>query len=72
MAFKNINLDENIILKNRIPLLVIDENWLKLFGDVKFKNMQFLKEEINELLIKEGKLKKESHVLQREKTYAMK
>lgn len=72
MPFKNIDLDEDIILKNKIPLLVLDENWLKLFGNVKFKNMQMLKEEINELLIKEGKLKEESYSLQREKSHAMK
>ena len=72
MPFKNIDLDEDIILKNKIPLLVLDENWLKLFGNVKFKNMQMLKEEINELLIKEGKLKEESYGLQREKNHAMK
>ncbi|NMA86242.1 MAG: hypothetical protein GX968_02840, partial [Tissierellia bacterium] len=51
MPFKNIDLDENIILKNKIPLLVLDENWIKLFGDVDFKNMQVLKREINELLV---------------------
>ncbi len=72
MPFKNIDLDEDIILKNKIPLLVLDENWLKLFGNVKFKNMQILKGEINELLIKEGKLKEESYSLQREKNHAMK
>ena len=72
MSFKNINLDENIIVKNKIPILVLDENWIKLFGNVDFKNIQLLKGEINELLIKEKKLKTESYRLQREKKHAMK
>ena len=72
MVFKNIDLDENIILKNRIPILVMDQNWLKLFGDIKYKNLQYLKEELNELIKKEGKLKEKYYAFQREKTHAMK
>ncbi len=68
----SIDLDENIMLKNKIPILVMDENWLRLFGDIKYKNMQYLKEELNELIKKEGKLKEKSYILQREKTHAMK
>lgn len=70
--FKNIDLDENIILKNKIPILVLEENWLKLFGDIKYKNIQYLKEELNQLLKEEGKLKEKSYGIQREKTHAMK
>lgn len=72
MSFKNIDLDENIILKNRIPLLVMDEHWAKLFGDIKYKNIQSLKEELTELIKKEEELKRQSHVLQKEKTHSMK
>lgn len=72
MAFKNIDLDEKILLKNKIPVLIVDENWIKLFGDVKFKNMESLKEDIRELLIKEGQLEKEYRKLEQEKTKAMK
>lgn len=72
MSFKNIDLDENIILKNRIPLLVMDEHWAKLFGDIKYKNIQSLKEELTKLIKKEEELKRQSHVLQKEKTHSMK
>lgn len=72
MVFKNIDLDENILLKNKIPLLAMDESWINLFGDIKYKNMQALKEELIELIKKEEEIKKQSYALQKEKTHAMK
>lgn len=72
MVFRNINLDENAVLKNQLPLLILDENWLKLFGDVRFKNMQALRREINDGLVREGQLQREYNSLQGKKTRAMK
>ena len=40
MFGRNINLDQSILLKNKIPLLYNDESWVKLFGDVNDKNIQ--------------------------------
>lgn len=72
MAFKNIDLDENIILKNKIPLLIEDENWIKLFGETKNRNIQNIKEELSELVEEERELNRKEMTLQREKVHAMK
>ncbi len=72
MAFKNIELDENIVFKNKIPILIKDPNWLKLFGDVDNKNIQNIKEELIELVEAQGELEKNEKALQKEKTLAMK
>lgn len=72
MEFKNIELDENIVFKNKIPILIKDPNWLKLFGDVDNKNIQNIKEELIELVEAQGELEKNEKALQKEKTLAMK
>ena len=72
MSFRNFNIDENIILKNKIPLLIKDENWLKLFENVNNKNIQYIKEELTELVKKEKQLEKMVATLQKEKQHAMK
>lgn len=72
MGFRNFNIDENIILKNKIPLLIKDENWLKLFENVNNKNIQYIKEELTELVKKEKQLEKMAATLQKEKLHAMK
>lgn len=72
MAFKNIELDENIVFKNKIPILIKDPNWLKLFGDVDNKNIQNIKEELTELVEAQGELERKEKALQKEKTLAMK
>lgn len=72
MAFKNIDLDENIVLKNKIPILIEDENWLKLFGDVSNKNIQHIKTELIQLVNTKKELEKKERTLQKEKTLSMK
>ncbi len=58
MIFKNIDLDENIVLKNKIPLLIENEDWIRLFGNIKNRNIQHIKEELTELVKKEKELEK--------------
>lgn len=72
MAFKDIDLDKNIVLNNKIPLLIEDENWLKLFGDVNNKNINYIKYELVELIKTQRELEKKEDILQKEKTLAMK
>ena len=72
MTYKKINLDENIITKNKIPLLIEDKNWLKLFSNVESKDIQKLKEELIQLIKEEKQLEKQSRTLQKEKKHAMK
>ncbi|CAK7085238.1 hypothetical protein [Tissierella sp.] len=72
MFGRNINLDQSILLKNKIPLLYNDESWVKLFGDVNDKNIQNTKEELIELVSKERELEIQNRELQREKLKCMK
>ncbi|NMB26685.1 MAG: hypothetical protein GX987_01360 [Tissierellia bacterium] len=72
MMFKNIDLDKNIILKNKVPLLIKDEDWIKLFGNVKNKNIQYIKEELIEMVKKGKELERTVATLQKEKLHAMK
>lgn len=72
MFGKNINLDESIILKNKIPLLHNDDSWIKLFGDTDDKNIQNAKEELIELVSKEKEIEIQYRELQKEKLKCMK
>lgn len=72
MFGKNINLDESIILKNKIPLLHNDDSWIKLFGDTNDKNIQNAKEELIELVSKEKEIEIQYRELQKEKLKCMK
>lgn len=46
MFSKDIDIDYNIILRNKIPLLVNDKNWIEIFGDVDDKNIQNFSKEL--------------------------
>lgn len=72
MSYRGIDLDEDIIRKNKIPLLVEDDNWQELFGDIVNKNIQQIKEELMELMEKERELDRLSKKLQKDKLHAMK
>lgn len=72
MFAKNINLDESILLKNKIPLLHNDDSWIKLFGDTDDKNIQNAKEELIELVSKEKEIEIQYRELQKEKLKCMK
>lgn len=50
---RDINLDENIIKKNKIPVLIKDKEWMSLFGDIITKNMKKLVDKLEELLEEE-------------------
>lgn len=72
MVYKGIDLDKDIIQKNKIPLLIEDDNWIKLFGNVNDKNIQYIKEELMELAEKEKKLGKRKEELKKDKIHVMK
>ncbi len=72
MVYKGIDLDKDIIQKNKIPLLIEDDNWIKLFGNVNAKNIQYIKEELMELAEKEKKLGKRKEELKKDKIHVMK
>lgn len=72
MSSKNIKLDENILRKNRIPLLFNEPSWVKLFGDTDDKNIKNRKEELIQLISKEKEMTITSRKLQKEKLECMK
>lgn len=72
MFSKEIELDEKIIIKNRIPILVRDENWIELFQDVDDKGIQLAREELEVLLEEEDNIQKKLRNLQIQKIKAMK
>lgn len=72
MFNKSINLDEDILLKNKIPLLINDPTWTKLFGEANDKSIQNTKEELIQLVNKESNLDMKSRELQKEKLNCMK
>lgn len=72
MTSKNIKLDENILRKNKIPLLFNEPSWVKLFGDTGDKDIKNKKEELIQLITKEKEMSIRSRKLQKEKLESMK
>jgi len=72
MFSKPINLDESILLKNKISLLHNDDSWNKLFGDANDKNIQNAKEELTQLVNREKEIETKNKELQKEKMKCMK
>lgn len=72
MASKNIKLDENMLRKNRVPLLFNEPSWVKLFGDTGDKSIQKQKEELILLVSKEKEISAKNRKLQKEKLESMK
>jgi len=72
MSYKDIKIDESIMKRNRISLLIEDQNWLALFGKSTNKVILNLKEELMELVNKRKALEREENKLKDEKVLAMK
>lgn len=72
MFNRDMELDENILRKNNIPLLFNDLGWIKLFGNSSDRNIESSKETLMELLAKQKQVESEINKLQREKSNSMK
>ena len=66
------NLDKDILLKNKIPLLYSEPSWTKLFGNVDNKKIENVKEELMELVSREKELEIQNRELQKQKLKSMK
>ncbi|RKD30066.1 hypothetical protein [Thermohalobacter berrensis] len=53
MFSKNIELDYDIVVKNKVPILIQDKSWKKLFGDVQEKEIVKYKEQLKSLIKEE-------------------
>ena len=72
MFSKFISLDENVLRRNRIPILIKEPEWVKLFGDINNRQIQATKAELIQLIIKEQKLEEHFKKIQKKKAKHMK
>lgn len=72
MFGKFISLDEKTLRRNRIPLLIKEPEWVKLFGDINNRQIQSAKEELIKLISNEKELEAYSKKIQRDKAKHMK
>lgn len=64
---REIDIDEKIIRKNRIPILIKDESWKSLFSENQRKGMEELVDNLEELMDEEKELEKLLKSANREK-----
>lgn len=72
MFSKFISLDENVLRRNRIPLLINEPEWVELFGDINNRQIQSTKAELIQLISKEKELETYSKRIQKKKAKHMK
>lgn len=72
MPFNDINIDESIIVKNKIPLLIFNEEWINIFGSIDNKYIRDTKEKLIECVNKKKELEKEEIKLKNEKKHSIK
>lgn len=71
MFSKDIDIEYNILLKNKIPLLINDEVWKKLFGDIDVKSIVSCKKDLEALVEKQKKADKDLTLKKVEKKKVM-
>ncbi len=68
---KDLNIDPNIIKKNKIPPLIKDKKWLELYNDNLTKEMRKMMEELEKLINEEKESHKELKNCKKQKKYLM-
>lgn len=68
---KDINFYQNIIKKNRIPVLTKSEEWNKIFGEGKSKSILALEKKLSELISQEEIARRQLNAVMAEKKNAM-
>lgn len=69
--YKDIDLDENIIPKNKIPVLTRDINWMELFGNVDDMAIKNDKNQLEKLLTENREIEIRIQQLQKQKLKCM-
>ncbi len=64
---RDVNIDPNILKRNKIPPLIKDKEWIKLYGDNLTKEMKKLMEKLKELVKEEKDLHRQIIVKRKEK-----
>ncbi|KUO67595.1 MAG: hypothetical protein APF77_00095 [Clostridia bacterium BRH_c25] len=68
---KNIDFKDNIIKKNRIPILIYVPEWIQLFTNYKSRNMQKIVSKLEELIARERERSLEYDNLEKRKKVIM-
>lgn len=68
---KDIDIKENIVRRNRIPILIYTPDWIQLFSNYRSKNMQRIIGKLEELLSREKKLEEELKEAEKKKKMLM-
>lgn len=68
---KNIDIKENIIRRNRIPVLIYTTDWIQLFSNHRTKGMQKTIDRLESLLSKEKDLEEELKEVEKKKKLLM-
>ncbi|MGE5630393.1 MAG: hypothetical protein ACM3TR_04760 [Caulobacteraceae bacterium] len=68
---KNINFKDNIVKKNKIPILIYVPEWIQLFANFKSKSMQKCVTKLEELLEREKSIDAELRGLEKRKKVLM-
>lgn len=72
MFGKIISLDENILRKNRIPILIEEPGWINLFGSVNNRQIQTAKNDLIQMLESEKELEAYAKKIEKKKKNHMK
>ncbi len=72
MFEKNINIDKKLYRENKIPLLHTDPSWVKLFGDVKDRDINRFKKDLMSKISEEEEIDRKLRKLKRQKLKSMK
>lgn len=68
---KEINLDEKIIKRNKIPILIKDSQWRKLFNEKPTKNIKRITDKLEDLIKEEKETTKKLKEVNKEKKVLM-
>ncbi|WDV45271.1 hypothetical protein PV797_17340 [Clostridiaceae bacterium M8S5] len=68
---KEIDIDYSIMSKNNIPILIEDKRWLKIFGDIKDRELEKLKRDLMVVIADLNKAKKDKNKATKDKRKLM-
>lgn len=71
MIVKDIQIKENMVRRNKIPILIYTPDWIQLFSNYRSKSMQKTIDKLEELLAREKSLEEELREIERKKKILM-
>ena len=71
MIVKDIQIKENMVRRNKIPILIYTPDWIQLFSNYRSKSMQKTIDKLEELLAREKSLEEKLREIERKKKILM-